>query len=115
MPESFVALASWIKPLPTAAYRAQLVPRGPKHENALSLGLSASIGVSTHATYLTVAQVADRLQLSEVSIRRTIKSGEIPLVRLSTRPGGAVRIPEHELDAWLHSVRTPSNGGGEAA
>jgi excisionase family DNA binding protein len=38
------------------------------------------------AQYMTVAQVADRLQLSEVSIRRKIRDGTIPAVRL-TRQG----------------------------
>ena len=47
--------------------------------------------------YLTVAQVAARLQLSEVSIRRKIRDGTIPAVRLSTAGRGPIRVPEHEL------------------
>jgi excisionase family DNA binding protein len=39
---------------------------------------------------LTVAQLAERWQLSERSIRRRIKDGEIEVVRI----GRAVRIPE---------------------
>ena len=65
--------------------------------------------------YMTVAQVADRLQLSEVSIRRKIASGEIPSVKLASAGRGAVRIPEDGLETWLHSVRQPSNGPVAAA
>ena len=60
--------------------------------------------------YLTIADVAERLAISELTVRRRIAPGEIPAVRLSRRRRGAVRIPEDELDAWLRSVRQPSNG-----
>jgi excisionase family DNA binding protein len=61
-------------------------------------------------TYLTVADVAEKLAISELTVRRRIASGEIPAVRLSRHRRGAVRIPEDGLDAWLRSVRQPSNG-----
>ena len=64
--------------------------------------------------YMTVAQVADRLQLSEVSVRRKIRDGEIPAVRLASAGRGAVRVPEHELDRWLEGRHVVGNGGAAA-
>ena len=58
--------------------------------------------------YMTVAQVAERLQLSELTVRRRIASGEIPAVRLTRRSRGAVRIPADELDAWVATARVPT-------
>ena len=55
--------------------------------------------------YLTVADVAQMLAISELTVRRKIAAGEIPAVRLSTDGRGAVRIPEAGLEAWLAGVR----------
>ena len=63
---------------------------------------------------MTVSQVAERLQLSEVSIRRKIRDGEIPAVKLASAGRAAVRIPEDGLEAWLQSARQPSNGPAAA-
>ena len=46
---------------------------------------------------LTVREVADRLKLSEKSVRRRIASGELPAVRLGGR-GTQPRVDERELD-----------------
>jgi excisionase family DNA binding protein len=54
--------------------------------------------------------LAELLLVSELTVRRKIATGEIPAVKLSTAGRGAVRIPENALDAWLQSVRQPSNG-----
>jgi excisionase family DNA binding protein len=51
---------------------------------------------------LTVAEVAERLRCSEPTVRRRIRAGEIPAVRLGA-PGSAVRIPRAGLEAWLWS------------
>jgi excisionase family DNA binding protein len=45
---------------------------------------------------LTVREVADRLKLSEKSVRRRIASGELPAVRLGGR-GTQLRVDEREL------------------
>jgi excisionase family DNA binding protein len=71
-------------------------------------------GRCAQTTYLTVAQVADRLQLSEVSVRRKIREGTIPAVRLTRDGRGALRVPEHELEDWLEG-RHVTSGGGAAA
>lgn len=52
--------------------------------------------------YLTVADVAAELACSEPTVRRRIRAGEIPAVRLGG-PGSAVRIPRAGLEAWLWS------------
>jgi excisionase family DNA binding protein len=49
---------------------------------------------------LTVREVADRLKLSEKSVRRRIASGELPAVRLGGR-GTQLRVDERELDEYV--------------
>jgi excisionase family DNA binding protein len=68
-------------------------------------------------TLLTISEVADRLRVSERTIRRRISDGEIPAYQL----GGnwkTVRIDEAELLKWLHSspseVEARLNGSGVA-
>jgi excisionase family DNA binding protein len=63
---------------------------------------------------LTVAQVADRLQQSEITVRRKIRAGEIPSVRLARSGRAAVRVPAAELEAWLRSVRRGPDSRGAA-
>ncbi len=65
--------------------------------------------MSVRTSYLTVATVAERLSVSELTVRRKIRNGEIPAVRLASAGRGAVRIPSDGLDSWLQSVRQPSN------
>ena len=63
---------------------------------------------------MTIAHVAERLQLSEVSVRRKIREGTIPAVRLSRAGRGALRVPEHELEAWLAGRHVARDGGAAA-
>ena len=63
--------------------------------------------------YLTVKQTCELLALSEVSVRRKIRDGTIPAVRLTREGRGALRVPEHELRARLDGQHV--TGGGEAA
>jgi excisionase family DNA binding protein len=51
-----------------------------------------------HAPLLTVREVADRLRLSEKTVRRLIGRAEIPALRV----GGQLRVDESELEAWLY-------------
>ena len=46
---------------------------------------------------LTVPQTAERLNLSEKTVRRYISNGELPLVRI----GSAIRVPEVALRKWI--------------
>jgi excisionase family DNA binding protein len=52
--------------------------------------------------YLTVAEVAAELSCSEPTVRRRIRAGELPAVRLGGH-GSGVRIPRAALEAWLWS------------
>src|SRR5436305_14477193 len=54
--------------------------------------------------FLTVAEVAKELRCSEPTIRRRIRSVDLPAVRLG--PGrSAIRVPRVELVAWLQTSR----------
>ena len=46
---------------------------------------------------LTVPQTAERLNLSEKTVRRYISNGKIPFVRI----GSAIRVPEVALRKWI--------------
>jgi len=50
--------------------------------------------------YLTVAEVAAELVCSEPTVRRRIRAGELPAVRLGGA-GSGVRVPRAGLQAWL--------------
>jgi excisionase family DNA binding protein len=51
---------------------------------------------------LTVAQVAERLNLSTKQVRRRIASGDLPAVKLGPEPGAHVRVDERELDEYVY-------------
>jgi excisionase family DNA binding protein len=53
--------------------------------------------VDKDSALLRVADAAAYLALSRSKTYQLAARGEIPSVRI----GGAVRIPRHELDAWL--------------
>jgi excisionase family DNA binding protein len=54
-----------------------------------------------HLNLLTVREAAALLRQSERSVRRKVRSGEIPAVRLGG-PGAPLRVPADELEAWLY-------------
>jgi excisionase family DNA binding protein len=49
-----------------------------------------------------VSQVSERLALSRSSVYRLLSSGVIPAVQLGG-PGSSLRVPEHELEAWVYA------------
>ena len=51
---------------------------------------------------LTVAQVAERCQVSPRSVRRWIDEGDLPVVRL----GRSVRVSENDLAAFLNRCKS---------
>jgi excisionase family DNA binding protein len=67
---------------------------------------------SYSGAYLTVAEVAEELRCSEPTIRRRIRDGELPAVKLSAGRNSAIRIPRAGLDAWLwpDSKEAPDHG-----
>ncbi len=50
---------------------------------------------------LTVQETADRLAQSSVTVRRKIRLGEIPAVRLGARARAFLRVDERALNEWL--------------
>jgi|Deesub1362A_J573_1020465.scaffolds.fasta_scaffold51861_2 excisionase family DNA binding protein len=54
---------------------------------------------------LTPKEVAQRLNVSIMSIHRWVKSNQIPYVRLSSR---IVRFSEQELNKWLKERSIPA-------
>ena len=59
-----------------------------------------------HREYLTVAEVAAELHCSEPTVRRRIRSGELPAVRLGERTGTAVRVRRGDLERVLCALPT---------
>ena len=51
--------------------------------------------------YLSVAQIADLLKISERTVRRWIWAGRLPAIRTSPGPSGHVRIPQESLERFL--------------
>ncbi len=66
--------------------------------------------------WLTVQKVADRLDVSEQTVRRWLRSGELPGVLIADRAG--YRIRPRDLDAFLRArgwapfVDEQARGGG---
>ena len=56
---------------------------------------------------LTARVVAELLGVCTETVLRWIRNGELPAIHL---PGGAVRIPQNELNDWLRSRATPRRG-----
>jgi excisionase family DNA binding protein len=55
--------------------------------------------------FLTVAETANLLRCSEPTVRRRIRAGEIPAVKLG-EGRSAIRIDAGELAYWLYQRRT---------
>ncbi len=59
--------------------------------------------------YLTVAEVAELMRLSRMTVYRLVHGGELPAVRV----GRSFRVPQDALDAYLrsHSVEGLADDG----
>jgi len=55
----------------------------------------------------TVGEVADHMRVSNMTVYRLIKSGEMPAVRV----GKSYRIRRRDLQAYLEASRTSSRNG----
>jgi excisionase family DNA binding protein len=47
--------------------------------------------------YVTVAEVADQLRVSNMTVYRLVQAGQLPAVRV----GRSYRIREEDVDHWL--------------
>ena len=55
---------------------------------------------SERLRYLTVAEVAEMMRLSRMTVYRLVHSGELPAVRV----GRSFRVPADALDAYLRAA-----------
>lgn len=56
----------------------------------------------SRARFLTVAEVAELLRVSTMTVYRLIKSGELPAARI----GKSYRVREDDIDAYLEAQFT---------
>lgn len=49
--------------------------------------------------YLTVAEVAETMRVSKMTVYRLVQSGQLPAVRV----GRSYRVPQDALDAYLEA------------
>jgi excisionase family DNA binding protein len=61
---------------------------------------------------LSVTETAMELGVSAQTVRRLIRQGHIPAVKLGEAHSSSVRVPRAALESWLASHAT---AGGEAA
>jgi excisionase family DNA binding protein len=62
--------------------------------------------VSKEATapeFLTAGEVALRLRMRPDAVRRKIRRGEIPAIRLGTGRRAPLRVPTEEFEQWLYA------------
>jgi excisionase family DNA binding protein len=57
--------------------------------------------------YVTVREAADRLRISERTLRKYLKGGEVPHYRPTGKPKGKILLRWTDVEAWLehHRVR----------
>jgi excisionase family DNA binding protein len=57
--------------------------------------------------FLCVGEVALRLRQSEATVRRKIREGSIPALKIGTGPRAAIRVDSDELERWLYGIPLP--------
>jgi excisionase family DNA binding protein len=65
---------------------------------------------SDQPDYYTVEEVARLLRLSEDGVRRMLREGRLPGIRLSERGRAGWRVPRAELERWLDAHRPGHQG-----
>ena len=66
------------------------------------------MGDLSDVRFLTVAEVADMMRVSTMTVYRLVKSGELPAVRF----GRSYRIPETAVEAAVQLPDARSNRAG---
>jgi excisionase family DNA binding protein len=69
---------------------------------------------SVESELLRVPEVAERLRCTDEVVRRKIRSGELPGVRLGSGPRAPLRVSADALEAWLFGRKPPATGAGES-
>jgi excisionase family DNA binding protein len=65
------------------------------------------MSVLMESSYFTLQQVAERLQVSEMTVRRWVRRGELPAIKL----GQQWRIRDDDLRDFLEARRVAGSGG----
>jgi excisionase family DNA binding protein len=65
-------------------------------------------GALSDMRFLTVAEVAEMMRVSTMTVYRLVKSGELPAVRF----GRSYRIPETAVEAAVELPNAQSNRAG---
>lgn len=60
------------------------------------------------ARFMTVAEVAEVMRVSKMTVYRLVHSGELPAVQF----GRSYRVPETAVEAFLGSARLETRGTG---
>ena len=66
--------------------------------------------MSQETRLVTVHEVAARLGQTEQTIRRKVRAGELPGVRIGQGPRAPLRVPSGFLDAWLYAAPSEERG-----
>lgn len=61
--------------------------------------------------FLTVAEVADMMRVSRMTVYRLVHSGELPAIRF----GRSFRVPESAVEHMLQAVTVEEGGVAESA
>jgi excisionase family DNA binding protein len=69
--------------------------------NVLATGVLSQREPSLDVTWLTVRDVAERLQVTEETVRRWIRSAELPVIKLGD-PRSGYRVHPADLESFLH-------------
>ena len=62
---------------------------------------------------LTAAQVRERLGISDDTLRRLIRTGQIPAIKVGAGAFGHWRITEEDLAAYIERVRVKPQAVGQ--
>jgi len=58
-----------------------------------------------------VWQVSDYLNVTEPAVRRLIRDGVIPVIKIGGRPKSRIRVRKSDLDALISASLTPARNG----
>ncbi|WP_285114419.1 helix-turn-helix domain-containing protein [Leifsonia sp. fls2-241-R2A-40a] len=61
--------------------------------------------------FLTVAEVADMMRVSRMTVYRLVHSGELPAIRF----GRSFRVPESAVEHLLQAATFPEGGVADSA
>lgn len=75
---------------------------------------TAASAATSRPRLLTLAEVADHLQVTTRTIRRLVSDGELPALRIGAH-GRVLRFKEQDVDRLLHPVGAASSGDRDLA